>query len=236
LNTSAILGSAGLSPSEYPQLQPRVQVGALAMTVTPGLYCGMTTASPRAFTEAEYLALEAASEEKHEFVDGSIVAMAGASPAHNALAVNIAAALLTLTRGRGCVVLSSDQRVHVPPTGLYTYPDVTVACGERHYRSGHPPSLINPTLLVEVTSDTSEDYDRGRKFLHYQAIESLREYVIVSHREPRIDHYRRLDSGQWLATTYRGPRAHVDLPALGGGFDATDVYSGVDLREGLPSP
>ena len=191
----------------------------------------MTTASSRDFTEAEYLALEAASEEKHEFVDGFIVAMAGASPAHNALAVHIAAALLTLTRGRGCVVLSSDQRVHVPPTGLYTYPDVTVACGERHYRSGEPPSLLNPTLLVEITSDTSEDYDRGRKFLHYQAIELLKEYVIVSHREPRIDHYRRLDFDQWLATAYRGPSARVDLPSLGGGFDVTDVYAGVDAKQ-----
>jgi Uma2 family endonuclease len=188
----------------------------------------MTSASPRAFTEAEYLALETASEEKHEFVDGCIVAMAGASPAHNALAVNVRAALLR----RGCVVLSSDQRIHSPSTGLYTYPDLAVACGERHYRSGNPPSLLNPTLLVEVTSETSEDYDRGRKFLHYQAIESLREYAIVSHREPRIDHYRRLESGQWLATTYRGPSARVDLPALGGSFDIADAYAEVDLHEG----
>lgn len=204
----------------------------LALTAAAGLYCGMTSASPRAFSEAEYLALEAVSEEKHEFIDGCIVAMAGASPAHNALAVNVGAALLSVTRGRGCVVLSSDQRVYIPMTGLYTYPDLAVACGERHYRSGNPPSLLNPMLLVEVTSDTSEDYDRGRKFLHYQGIESLREYVIVSHRELRIDHYQRLESGQWLATTYRGPNARVELPAFGGSFDIADAYAEVDLHEG----
>ena len=95
--------------------------------------------------------------------------------------------------------------------------------------------MVNPTLLVEVTSETSEDYDRGSKFLHYQAIESLREYVIVSHREPRIDHYQRLDSGQWLATTSLGPSARVNLPGLGSSFDIADIYGGVDLQEGRRS-
>lgn len=190
------------------------------------------TATATRFTEAEYLALESASETKHEFVNGSIVAMAGARPPHNPLAVNMSAALLALVRGRGCVVLSSDQRVHVPATGLYTYPDVTVACGDRRYKEDNPPSLLNPTCLVEVTSDTSEDFDRGSKFVHYQAIESLREYVVVSHRERRIDHHRRLDSGQWLYTAYASADAVVELPALGGSIRIAEVYDDVDLDEG----
>ena len=192
----------------------------------------MTSSAQRGFTEAEYLALERASDSKHEFTDGTIIGMAGAKPPHNALAVRVGGLLDVLSRGKGCVVLSSDQRVHVPATGLYAYPDVTVACGERVYREGEPPSLLNPTFLVEVTSDSTEDYDRGKKFLHYQAIGSLREYLIVSHRERRIDHFRRLDSGQWLATAAVGDGAVADLPVLAGSIRVSDVYDGIDLEEG----
>src|SRR6266545_784873 len=109
--------------------------------------------------------------------------MAGARPAHNMLAANMTAAMVSLLAERDCVVMTSDQRVHVPSTRLYTYPDVVVACGERRYDNEEPPSLLTPTVVVEVTSDTTEDYDRGTKFLHYQGIASLREYVVVSHRE-----------------------------------------------------
>ena len=130
-------------------------------------------AARTSFATIEYLALERASDRKHEFVDGAIVAMAGAGPAHNALASSVTAALVLLTRGRGCLTLSSNQRVHVPATQLYTYPDVTVACGERRYDQAAPPSLLNPTLIVEVTSDTTEDFDRGKKFISYQGIAEL---------------------------------------------------------------
>ena len=137
----------------------------------------MSSSAPSGFTEGEYLALERVSDRKHEFVGGAIVAMAGARPPHNILAANMTSALVALGRGQGCVTMTSDQRVHVPKTGLYAYPDVTVACGERRYDGNEPPSLLNPTLLVEVTSDSTEDYDRGTKFLHYQAIATLEEYV-----------------------------------------------------------
>jgi len=193
----------------------------------------MTSALRTLFTEAEYLALEQASERKHEFVDGAIVAMAGARPAHNALASNISAALVTMTRGRGCLVLSSDQRVHVPATKLYTYPDVTVACGARAYDDQNPPSLLNPTLLVEVTSDTTEDFDRGKKFLHYQSISELRDYIIVSHTHRRIDHFKREGDGQWRLTTHTRSNAPVDLPDYGGAITLADVYDGINLAEGV---
>jgi Uma2 family endonuclease len=183
------------------------------------------------FSEGEYLALERASERKHEFVGGSIVAMAGARPPHNLLAANMTAALVGLARQAGCVTLTSDQRVHVPSTGLYAYPDVTVACGERRYDDNDPPSLLNPALIVEVTSESTEDYDRGTKFLHYQAIDGFREYLVVSHREPRIDHFRRLESGQWLATACTG-NAVVETVVLGGVLAVRDVYAGLELSEG----
>lgn len=191
----------------------------------------MTSAAPLRFTEAEYLSLEAASETKHEFVAGEMIAMAGARPPHNQLAANTLAALVSAARGKPCAVMSSDQRVHVPVTRLYAYPDATVACGERRYNDDNPPSLLNPTLIVEVTSDSTEEHDRGTKFLHYQAIASLREYLIVSHRERRIDHYQRLDSGQWLLTTALS-EGRVPLSVLGAELALSDVYAQVDLSEG----
>ncbi|MBX3186400.1 MAG: Uma2 family endonuclease [Labilithrix sp.] len=192
----------------------------------------MASRAPTVFTEIEYLALEAASDQKHEFVDGAIVAMAGASPAHNALAANVTVALGLLARGKGCVTLTSDQRIHVPATGLYTYADVLVACGERRYKGGAPPSLLNPTVIVEVTSSSTEDYDRGKKFLSYQSIAELCDYVLVSHHERRIDHYRRGDRGEWIVTTHTADDARVSLSGLDGSFAVSEIYDGVDLAEG----
>jgi Uma2 family endonuclease len=192
----------------------------------------MTAAVPIGFTEAEYLALEAVGDNKHEFADGVVTAMAGAMPVHNALCVRLSAALLALCGDRECVVLSSDQRVHVPATSLYAYPDVSVACGERRYKNDKPPSLLNPVVLVEVTSASTEDYDRGKKFLHYQGIESLREYIVVSHSEQRIDHHRRLDSGQWLVTAHLKDDALIEIGALGATIRLRDIYGGLDLTEG----
>ncbi|MEZ4222685.1 MAG: Uma2 family endonuclease [Polyangiaceae bacterium] len=192
----------------------------------------MVSRAPTVFTEVEYLALEAASDTKHEFVDGAIVAMAGASPAHNALAANMTAALRALSRGKPCVTLTSDQRIHVPTTGLYTYADVLVACGERQYKPGPPASLLNPAVIVEVTSDSTEDYDRGKKFVNYQSISELHDYVIVSHVEHRIDHYRRTSGGEWIVATHTAQDSRVALTGIDGGFTVGDIYDGADLAEG----
>jgi Uma2 family endonuclease len=192
----------------------------------------MTSPASTRFTEAEYLALERASDRKHEFVDGLIVAMAGARPPHNILPANATAALVTLGRKRGCVTMTSDQRVHVPTTRLYTYPDVSVTCGERRYDDGDPPSLLNPTVLVEVTSDTTEDFDRGTKFIQYQTIPEFSDYIVVSHRERRIDHYRREGDGQWHLATHVRADAKVELRSLEGYLTLADVYANVELDEG----
>lgn len=189
---------------------------------------------PQLFTEEEYLALEAVSRTKHELIHGHIVAMAGASPAHGSLVGRLTVILDGLVRRHGCVVRPTDQRVHVPATGLYTYPDVVVACGERQYKADNPPSLLNPNLLVEVTSASTESDDRGLKFDDYKSIASLGEYVVVSHRGRRIDHHRRLETGQWLSTTLSGDDGVVESAVLGGSFLVRDVYEGIDLEEGLP--
>lgn len=193
----------------------------------------MTSSVPvQTFTVAEYMALERASDTKHEYGDGRIIAMAGARPPHNLLVTNLTVLLHVLASERGCVVMGSDQRVHVPATGLYAYPDLMVVCDERRYARGDPPSLLNPTMLVEVTSDSTEDYDRGAKFIHYQAVSSLEEYLVVSHRARRIEHHRRLDTGQWLLTVAATEEAIVELASLEGTLQVQAVYGDIDLDEG----
>lgn len=194
-----------------------------------------------AVTEDAYLALERRSETKHELVNGQIVAMAGALFEHNAIASNVLSALVVLLRGKGCKAVGSDQRVHVPATGLFTYPDVVVVCGKPEFHPKDRATLTNPRVLVEILSDSTERYDRGAKFAHYQSIPSFVEYVLVAQDELRVEHFRRLDTGQWLITTYRGPDAKVELPALGCALLVGDLYEGVDLGLGgasvaAPSP
>lgn len=150
-------------------------------------------------TEEEYLARERRSPEKHEYVDGRIVAMAGGSPRHNLISGNVLGALRSLLRGR-CRAFSSDQRIFIPATGLYTYPDVTTVCGPLDL---HPPlgnTIRNPHLVVEVLSRSTEAYDRGEKFAHYRTVPSLAEYLLVGQGTRRVELYRRVEVGRWELT------------------------------------
>lgn len=157
-----------------------------------------TPAAPRhRYTLRDYLDIEEGSAVKHEYFDGEIYAMAGGTPEHAALAVAVSTALLTQLRGRGCRVYSSDLRIRILATGLASYPDVSVVCGPVHNDPDSPTTVTNPTLIVEVLSDGTEEYDRGEKFEHYKQIESLEEYVLVSHREPSIEVHRRDEHGRW---------------------------------------
>lgn len=182
-------------------------------------------------SDDEYIARERRSESKSELIHGEIVAMAGASPRHNAVAANVVRVLGTLLKERRCLVFSSDQRLHVEATGLYTYPDVTVACDHLRFHPKYRDTLLNPNLLVEVLSDSTEAYDRGAKFAHYRALASLREYVLVSQHEPRVEHYLRLDSGQWVLTAYEGESATAALPTLGCELPLREIYDKVNLLD-----
>ena len=178
------------------------------------------------YTYREYLALEEESPIRHEYLDGEIYAMARGTPDHAALA----AALLKLVGQqlpRGCRAFTSDLRVRVVPTGLSTYPDGTVVCGGSKRAADDPIAVINPIVLVEVTSNSTEVYDRGLKLQHYQAIPSVREVVIVSHREPRLTLHRRTANGDWTSTDASAGQS-VTLESLGAIVHVDDVY-----RDGL---
>ncbi len=157
------------------------------------------SARPRhRYTYAEYLAYERDSGLKHEYDDGEILAMAGGSRRHSALAARMVTAL-ELGRKRGCFAFQSDQKVRVLATGRATYPEASMACGEIEGDPADPSgaTITNPTVIVEVLSPSTEHDDRGSKWQHYQLLPSLQEYVLVSQAEPRVERYRRLPSGSW---------------------------------------
>ena len=178
-------------------------------------------------TIAEYVALESASDIRHELVGGHIVAMAGAAPRHNAIGANIASELRVALRGKGSRPYGSSQRVHVLATGLDTYPDITVVCGAIIASPDDALAATNPTLLVEVLSPSTESYDRGAKWQHYQHIPTLREYLLVSAAEPRFERFFLGDDGIWRYELVAAPAESVALGALGIRLSLAESFAGM---------
>jgi Uma2 family endonuclease len=190
----------------------------------------MTQAAPRhRYTEDEYVALEHQAETKSELINGEIFAMSGARPRHNALAANLIFGLKTQLRASGsrCVVLSSDQRIRSEATGMNTYADAVVACAPR-FDAKHREALENPAVIVEVLSKSTEAYDRGAKFAHYRTLPGLSDYVLVWQRAHRVEHFKRLDTGQWLLTVLDGDEAQLELPSLGCAIPLGEIYAQTD--------
>ncbi len=177
------------------------------------------------YSLADYLALEEASNTKHEFLNGEIYGMAGGTPEHAALAVAVSATLLAQLRGGPCRVYSSDLRVRVLATGLATYPDVTVVCGELERDPESPTTVTNPRVVVEVLSDGTEAYDRGQKLDHYRHIPSLGAVVLVSHRTPAIEVWERTSDGAWSRREFATGQA-AEIEALPARLLIDEVYLG----------
>lgn len=175
------------------------------------------------YTYDEYLAYERDSGLKHEYEDGEILAMAGGSPRHNALASRISAAL-EAARKPGCVAFQSDQKVRILATGKAAYPDASMVCGpiEGDPADSAGNTITNPVLIVEVLSPSTEEEDRGNKWQHYQLIPSLEEYVLVSQSHARVEHYRRAGSGAW---EYRDFAEGAVQLASGATLDLAALYS-----------
>ncbi|MBN1563081.1 MAG: Uma2 family endonuclease [Anaerolineae bacterium] len=148
-------------------------------------------------TGADYLAFERTSTIKHEFIAGEVYAMSGASEAHNLITGSTYAALYNQLRGRSGKVYPSDMKVRTPATGSYTYPDITVLCGEARFADDERDVLLNPTVIIEVMSPATERYDRGRKFQHYREIRSLQEYILIAQDAPHIERFVRQEGGFW---------------------------------------
>ncbi len=160
-----------------------------------------TAAAKLLLTPEEYLVMEREADFKSEFRNGNIVMMPGASRQHNLITVNIASGLHIQLINRACEVYTNDMRVKVSESGLYTYPDVVVVCDEPRFEDGYFDTLLNPTVIVEVLSPSTENYDRNEKFMSYQAFESLQEYILISQHGIHVEQYMRQEDG-WILREY----------------------------------
>lgn len=184
----------------------------------------MSAATRPRYTIQEYVRIEDYANLKHEYLDGQVWAMAGGTPEHARIASALNALLVVQLRGRKCAVYSSDARVRVVATGLDTYPDLTVVCGSEERDVGDALALTNPIVLVEVTSDSSEAYDRGEKLEHYKQIPTVRELVVVAHREWCLEVFRRSDDGTWISAELARVGGVVKLTSIGCEIAVDEVY------------
>jgi Uma2 family endonuclease len=180
------------------------------------------------YTPDEYLALERAADVKSEYLDGEIFAMAGASPRHALIVTNVAGELRAQLRQRPCTVYSTELRVRVAPDGLYTYPDVVVACAPLQFHDEKRDTLTNPLVIVEVLSKSTQDYDRGEKFEQYRKLASLAEYVLIAQDRPHVEHFVKQTDGGWLLSETNDPQQAIDLPAIACRLELTEIYAKVD--------
>jgi len=177
-------------------------------------------------TEDEYLAFERASDERHEYADGEIFAMAGGSEAHSAVAAGMIRVLGNVFHGRRCRVYTSDMRIHIPIARRYVYSDASVVCGLREFQGDKRDILLNPRAIVEVLSPATEEYDRGDKFTQYKTIPSLAHYVLASQDKPFVEVFTRQLDGTWTCVNYEAGQRIV-LPTLECEFDVDQVYTDV---------
>lgn len=183
-------------------------------------------------TEAEYLAIERDAEFKSEFYNGEMFAMAGASREHNGVKENLNGELYGRLKSGGCRTYSSDMRVKVKRTGLYTYPDIVIVCGDPEFEVIQGvDTLLNPQVVFEILSDTTERYDRGLKFLNYQLLPSVMEYVLVSQDRKLVQRFVRQLDETWVLTTFDDPDGTFSLSTVVVSIAMADVYRNVDIVE-----
>ncbi|HKY37842.1 MAG TPA: Uma2 family endonuclease [Polyangiaceae bacterium] len=182
----------------------------------------MAQAAPSLLTAAEYLALERSSPTKHELFQGQLIAMTGASLVHNVIVANIVAELRAALRDRPCVALPSDMKVLVRASGHYYYPDATIVCGAPEFADDQRDAIVNPTVVVEVLSDSTERRDRGDKFHDYRSIPSCTDYLMCSSAEPFVEHYTR-DADGWRLREY-GSGEVVSLRGVEIRLSIAEVY------------
>ncbi|MEZ4658525.1 MAG: Uma2 family endonuclease [Caldilineaceae bacterium] len=177
----------------------------------------------------EYLELERQSETKHEYIDGRMVEMPGASEVHNTIVSNIIISIGIQLRGRPGKVYSSDMRVRIPATDRYTYPDVVAITNKPALEEDEFDVLVNPAVIVEVLSDSTSNYDRGEKFQNYRTIETLQEYLMIYQDSPRVEHYVRQSDGQWLFSETTNVAEIVYIPTIECDLPLSEIYDDVDF-------
>jgi Uma2 family endonuclease len=191
----------------------------------------MSTAPTRRLTPQEYLAQERLAEFRSEYLRGEVFGMAGASYEHTRIKDNLARKAGNQLENGPCRVLTSDMRVKVDATGLYTYPDIAIVCDEPQFEDDKFDTLLNPRAIVEVLSDSTEKYDRGAKFGHYRHVPSLQEYILVAQDRPLVERYVRQPNGSWLLTVFDQPSHVFSFTSIPVQIPLTEIYRDVKLAE-----
>jgi Uma2 family endonuclease len=189
----------------------------------------MSTAEKRSLSSEEYLAIERQAETKSEFYRGEMFAMTGASRKHNLLGSQMCRLILNQLDNRPCEAYLADMRVKVDATGLYTYPDITVVCGEPQFEDDEVDTLLNPTTIFEILSKSTEAYDRGKKFAHYRNLPSLQQFVLVSQQEIHLERFTRQADGTWNLWESSNSEDTLELDAIGCQLKLGDIYAKVSF-------
>jgi len=184
----------------------------------------MAEAKESKVSEAEYLEMERLSDVKHEYLAGEIFAHAGASAAHNTISSNIIAELRNQLRNKSCWIFGSDMKVKIEKANKYSYPDVSVVCGERTFLDDRKDVLLNPQLIIEILSDSTEAYDRGKKFKQYRMLDSLKDYVLVSQSEMKIEVFFKDERGKWILSETDDQNQSIFLESIACSLSIADVY------------
>ena len=179
-------------------------------------------------TEEQYLELDRAAEVRSEFLDGEMIAMSGGSTNHARLQQNISSELYNRLQGSGCEAFGSDLRLRVSAR-LYTYPDISVVCGKLRVADGHKDILLNPIVVFEILSPSTEKYDRGVKFQHYRTIDSLKDYVLIDQDQVRIEHYSRQTDNTWTLHDHEKIEEELKIDAIGASLPLSRIYDRVEL-------
>ena len=179
----------------------------------------------------EYLEMENAADEKHEYYKGEIFAMSGAKVPHNAIAGNLFGLLFNKLKGKKCKPYGSDARIHVEPNTLFTYPDISIICGEILTLNNDDYNVLNPTVIIEVLSNSTKNYDRGEKFKLYRDITTLKEYVLVDSESMHIEIFRINKNSHWELEEYNSPADSIIIKAINESIFLSEIYDGVRIAD-----
>jgi len=189
----------------------------------------MTQALQRTYTPEEYLEFEVNSDERHEYINKEIIPMTGGTPAHNEIASILNAAIRVGLKGKPYGIFVTDQRLWIPDRNLYTYPDVIVVEKSLQLQSGRTDIIINPIMIAEVLSKSTQDYDRGEKFVAYRTIDSFREYLLIDQYNVHVEHYIKTAAHQWLLSEYEDPTITISFKAFEFEIQITELYENIDF-------
>ena len=182
------------------------------------------------YTPEEYLTFERASATKHEYLNGNILAIRRVNAQHVLLVTNLVGELGVQLKAGPCNVYSAALRVRTAPTGLYTYPDVIVVCDEPRFSDDQKDTLLNPALIIEVLSESTEDYDRGGKFEQYRTIDSFVEYLLVAQDRPHVEHYTRQADGSWVLCETNSLEEIIHLKSVPCSLRMADIYAKIEFK------